>query len=63
MKNPFMSMWLSAANRAVGTGTGIWKASVRRQQTAALNGANKAIMSFWSGALKKGTGSKRGKRM
>jgi hypothetical protein len=62
MKNPFMSMWLSAANRAVGTGTGIWKASVRRQQKAALNEANKAIMSFWSGIPKKGTGGKRGKR-
>jgi hypothetical protein len=62
MKNPFMSMWLSAANRAAGTGAGIWKASVRRQQTAALNEANKAIISFWSGILKKGTGSKRGKR-
>ena len=55
-------MWLSAANRAVGTGTGVWKASVRRQQTAALNEANKAIISFWSGNLKKGTGRKRGKR-
>jgi hypothetical protein len=62
MRNPFMSMWLSAANRAAGTGTGIWKVSVRRQQIAALNEANKAIISFWSGTLKKRTGSKRGKR-
>jgi hypothetical protein len=62
MKNPFMSMWLSAANRAIGTGTGIWKASARRQQTAALNEANKTIMSFWSGIPKKAIGRKRGKR-
>jgi len=48
MKNPFMSMWLSAANRAVAKGRGIGAAAVRRQQTAALNETNKAIMSFWT---------------
>ena len=62
MKNPFMSMWLSAANRATNTGAGLWKASIRRQQTAAFNEANKAIMSYWLGSPKKGTGRKRGKR-
>ena len=62
MKNPFMSMWLSSANRAIGTGTGIWNASVRRQQTAAFNEANKAIISFWTGAAKKPTARKPGKR-
>jgi hypothetical protein len=53
MKNPFMSMWLSAANRAVGSGAGFWKASARRQQTAALNEANKAVISFWKGTVQK----------
>lgn len=43
-----MSMWLSAANRAVAKGRGIGAAAVRRQQTAALNETNKAIMSFWT---------------
>jgi hypothetical protein len=62
MKNPFMSLWLSGANRAIGTGTGIWKASVRRQQTAALNEANKAIMAFWTNTPKKTSVRKRAKR-
>ncbi len=48
MKNPFMSMWLSAANRALSTGRGIGMAAARRQQTAAMNEASKAMMSFWT---------------
>ena len=48
MKNPFMSIWLSAANRAAATGRGIGAAAVRRQQTAALNETTKAITSFWT---------------
>jgi hypothetical protein len=43
-----MSIWLSAANRAAATGRGIGAAAVRRQQTAALNEATKAITSFWT---------------
>jgi hypothetical protein len=35
MKNPFMSAWLSAANRAVGVGRGMVTAEMRRQQSAA----------------------------
>ena len=62
MKNPFMSLWLSAANRAVGTGTGLWKAAVRRQQTAALNEASKVFTSFWLGGAKTGAGGRRRKR-
>ena len=42
MKNPFMSMWLSAANRAAGTGRGMWMAEARRQQTAAAREMMKA---------------------
>lgn len=34
-RNPFMSLWLSAANRVAGTGRGLLTAAVRRQQTAA----------------------------
>jgi hypothetical protein len=43
-----MSIWLSAANRAASTGRGVWMASARRQQTTAVNEANKAITSFWT---------------
>jgi len=48
VKNPFFSIWLSAANRAAATGRGIGAAAVRRQQTAAVNDMNKAITSFWT---------------
>jgi hypothetical protein len=32
MKNPWMSLWLSAANRAAGTARGLWMAEAKRQQ-------------------------------
>jgi hypothetical protein len=34
MKNPWMSLWLSAANKAAGTARGLWIAEARRQQQA-----------------------------
>ncbi len=34
MKNPWMSLWLSAANRAAGTARGLWMAEAQRQQRA-----------------------------
>jgi hypothetical protein len=42
MKNPFMSAWLSAANRAVGVGRGMVTAEMRRQQSAAAKEAMRA---------------------
>ena len=39
MKNPFMSMWLSNANRALGVGLGTAMAETRRQQSAAAKEA------------------------
>jgi hypothetical protein len=42
MKNPFMSMWLSAANKAAGTARGMWMAEGKRQQTAAAKEMAKA---------------------
>jgi hypothetical protein len=38
-KNPFMSMWLSTANRLVGSLRGQATAQVKRQATAAMSGA------------------------
>lgn len=32
MKNPWMSLWLSAANRAAGASRGLWTAEMQRQQ-------------------------------
>lgn len=43
MKNPFMSMWLSAANKAAGMGRAYWSAEARRQQTAFVKGLTKGF--------------------
>ena len=42
MKNPWMSMWMSAANKAIGTGRGLMTAEMRRQQSAAAKEAMRA---------------------
>ena len=42
MKNPFMSMWVSTANRALGVGRGMVTAEMRRQQSAAAKEAMRA---------------------
>lgn len=42
MKNPLMSAWLSAANRAIGTGRGLMTAEMRRSQSAAAKEAMRA---------------------
>jgi len=34
MKNPWMSAWLSAANKAAGPARGLWMAEAKRQQQA-----------------------------
>ena len=43
MKNPFMSLWLSNANRALGVGRGMVTAEMRRQQSAAAKEAMGAV--------------------
>ncbi len=42
MKNPWMSMWLSAANKAAGASRGLWMAEAQRQQQAFLKEMTKA---------------------
>ena len=42
MKNPWISMWLSAANKAAGPVRGFWTAEAKRQQTAVAKEAMKA---------------------
>ena len=36
MKNPWMSLWLSAANTWAGAARGFWTAEMQRQQQAVL---------------------------
>jgi hypothetical protein len=41
MKNPWLSMWLSAANSWAGTARGLWTAEMTRQQNALARGTAK----------------------
>ena len=38
MKNPFLSMWLSAANTAAGSARAFWTAEMQRQQKTLAKG-------------------------
>jgi hypothetical protein len=48
-KNPLMSMWLSSANKAVGSARGHATGAAKRQVAAAQTEAMKQILDFWSG--------------
>ena len=50
MKNPFLSLWLSAANSWASAARGLWAAEMQRQQTAMMNEMTRQAMRFWSGA-------------
>ena len=43
MKNPWMSMWLSAANKAAGTARGFGTAELHRQQNTMAKKAARAM--------------------
>jgi hypothetical protein len=47
-KNPFMSLWLSAANRVAGSARGQAAAAVKRQTAAVQAEAAKQMADFWS---------------
>lgn len=59
-KNPFMSMWLSTANRMAGTLRGQAAAQAKRQVNAAASEMTRASLDLWSDALK--PAAARGKR-
>jgi hypothetical protein len=50
MSNPWMSLWLSAANAWAGAARGFWTAQMRRQQTAMINEMTRQMVRFWTGA-------------
>jgi hypothetical protein len=50
MSNPWLSVWLSAANAWAGAARGFWTAEMRRQQTAMLNEMTRQMVRFWTGA-------------
>ena len=47
MPNPWMSLWLSAANSWAGTVRGFWTAELHRQRTAMANEMVRQTMDFW----------------
>lgn len=48
-KNPFMSMWLSSANRVMGSARAQATAATKRQVAATQADAARQIVDFWSG--------------
>jgi hypothetical protein len=48
-KNPFMSMWLSSANKVMGSARGHATAAAKRQVTAIQAETAKQVIDFWSG--------------
>ena len=46
MPNPWVSLWLSAANSWASAVRGFWTAELHRQQTAMANEMVRQIMSF-----------------
>ncbi|MGV8805315.1 MAG: hypothetical protein ACWA6Y_10185 [Polaromonas sp.] len=48
-KNPFMSAWLSVANKAAGAARGQATAAAKREVTSAQNEITKQVTDFWTG--------------
>lgn len=46
-KNPFMSMWLSTANRAAGSARGQAASAVKREVALAQADAARQMLEFW----------------
>ena len=61
MKKPWLSLWLSAANRSAGAARGLWTAEMRRQQNAMVNKAGRSMARERPAAAKKWASPKRGK--
>ena len=59
-KNPFMSMWLSAANKTVGSARGQATSAAKRQVATTQTQAARQILDFWTGkTVKQATAKKR----
>ncbi|WP_085316184.1 hypothetical protein [Derxia lacustris] len=62
MKNPFMSLWLSAANSVIGKARGQATTAARRSAAGIQTQMTKQIVDFWTGAaLKKKPATRRRK--
>jgi hypothetical protein len=61
-KNPFMSMWLSAANTVGGSVRSRATAEAKRQAAIATTKGVKQIIDFWSGGVLASSPRKKKKR-
>jgi phospholipid N-methyltransferase len=50
-KNPFMSAWLSSANKVMGSARGQSAAAAKRQVTSIQAEAARQVLDFWSGKV------------
>jgi len=65
-KNPFMSMWLSGANSAIGKARGHATAAAKRESKKAASTATtvgtKQVLNFWANILKPPTTRRKPRR-
>jgi uncharacterized protein YccT (UPF0319 family) len=61
-KNPFMSVWLSAANSAAGRARGQATSAGKRQVAVAQADVTRQVLDFWFGKPAKQAGRKRPRR-
>ena len=61
-KNPLMSMWLTAANKAASGARGQATSAAKRQVAATQAEATRQILEFWLGAPRKPAARKRPRR-
>jgi hypothetical protein len=61
-KNPLMSMWLSAANKTMGSARGYATGAAKRQIATTQAEAVKQIVDFWSGKPTRPPARKRTRR-
>ena len=48
MRNPWMSLWLSAANSCAGAARSFWIAELHRQQASMANEMIRQTIDFWT---------------
>jgi hypothetical protein len=48
-KNPFLSVWLSSANKVLGSARGQATAATQRELTSVRTQATRQMLDFWSG--------------
>jgi len=61
-KNPFMSVWLSSANKVMGSARGHATTAAKRQVASMQAEAAKQVIDFWSGKAVSPSSRKRKRR-